>query len=623
MAQQDWYSASELLRESLMANPSHAEGTFDLAECYYELGEFDEALDCARRARLLARSDMSVANLEAVTLIALGRLDEASSVIAEILSREPNNLEALFASGELDVARGRPSDALARYSGALTRFPDDRRLLLSLALISGALGDSDSALSFINRAVLRHPDDSRVFYYAAYVNAQAGLTGQAISNARTALRLRPDYAMALSLLGNLMYVSGDFAEAERLAGQAITADRSDMAAWYLRGLSLMRLGQNGQAIDVFANALAIDSGSEFIRFALDEALISSTPLEDARRSRWASWYFGRARDFRSRNLMGQALFEYQRGLRLNPFAPERRDYAELLRLQGYPARFTEELRFMQQNLGMGGNGIDDTLEAYDSTLSAALLRTWQIDPLEIDGRQWKLAVFSTGPQAASAHVDAATTAAGLVREVLVHDRAIATVDLDIRPGSFAQAFRSAREAGADYFMMISAGENERDISLKGELFVARTGSPAGTFQAFRTGGDRLRNAARGIVDQTGAALPFRAQLAARRQAQGLIDSGRTDGVKAGDVFSIIRKGQLQTANQGIGLVYDQGNLAGTITIDSVDEEVAAGTISASGFFDRIEAGDELILQETQDTRVRAETPANPELRSMLRALRPD
>jgi tetratricopeptide (TPR) repeat protein len=87
MADENWYSAVESFLECLRLNSAHAEGTAALAECYYELAEFDEALNWARRARQLARTNMSVANLEVFTLIALGQLDAASALVSDILAR--------------------------------------------------------------------------------------------------------------------------------------------------------------------------------------------------------------------------------------------------------------------------------------------------------------------------------------------------------------------------------------------------------------------------------------------------------------------------------------------------------------------------------------------------------
>ncbi|MDR0315319.1 MAG: tetratricopeptide repeat protein [Treponema sp.] len=620
MALEDWYTAAEALIECLRFNPAHAEGTAALAECYYELGEFDEALVWARKARALARTNMAVANLEAYTLIALGQLDAAAVLIGEILGREPYNREATFAAGQLDIARGRSTEALSRYREAERRYPDDRRLLLSLALVSGSLGDTATALSSIDRALAQHPDDYRVFYYAAYVNAQADRIPQAVRYAEQTLSLRPGYGPARSLLANLRYRSGQYEEAARLADEAIAANRDDMSAWYLKGLAYMRMNRSADALTIFSNAIAVNANDEFIRTVLEDSLIAVTSLEDPRRSRWASWHFERARDFRSRNMSEQAVFEYRRGLRLNPYARDRREYAELLRLQGYPARYLEELRFLQDQ-GIADRSLNDAVETYSSLLSAALFRRWQVNPMELTERHWKIAVFSIQGQSSFYHVDAGAVASAYIRELLIHDRNISPLNLELRQSSFSPAFRQAREAGADYFMIISTMENERDISLKAELFVARTGAPAGTFYTYRTGPDRLRNASRGIADQLAASLPFRAKLLMRHQAQGLIDKGRADGVTNGAVYDVVKKGRPQIASEGIGLIYTADDLVGRITIESADEEVAAGSLARNGFFDRIEPGDEIIFQAEKGSQARPEIAANPELRALLRTLR--
>jgi hypothetical protein len=139
---------------------------------------------------------------------------------------------------------------------------------------------------------------------------------------------------------------------------------------------------------------------------------------------------------------------------------------------------------------------------------------------------------------------------------------------------------------------------------------------------YRTGQDRLRNAARGIVEQLAASLPFRGELLVRRQAQVLIDKGRVDGVKNGDVYDVVKKGQPVILNEGIGLSYTTDDLVGRVTIENADEEVSSGALSRSGFFDRIAVGDEIILQAKKDeTTPPAEPGINPELRALLRTLR--
>ncbi|GHV86302.1 hypothetical protein AGMMS50230_19100 [Spirochaetia bacterium] len=465
-----------------------------------------------------------------------------------------------------------------------------------------------------------HSEDYRVYYYAAYLASRGGRIPEGIRYAERALFYKNTFVPARSLLANLRYRQGQYDEAARLADELIAKNREDSAAWYLKGMAFSRLGRRQDAISVLSTAVSITPDDEFIRMALEDLLISATNVEAEARRRWASWHFTRAKDFKARNLSDQALFEYRRGLRLNPYARERQDYAEILRLQGFPARFMEELRFMQ-DLGMGNQGIDDAVESYTARLANALYRRWQVEPLLVTRRHWKIAVFSVASQSAFYHVDGAAVAAAYVKDLFVHDRNISPLEAELRQASFSTAFRTAREGGADYFLVLSVTENERDISLKGELFVARTGSPAGTFNAYRTGPDRLRNAGRNVVDQLIAALPFRGELAARRAGAGLIDKGKADGVKTETVYDIVKKGRSAVKNEGIGLEYTADDITGTITIGETDEEVAAGTLARNGFYDRIEPGDEIVSQQEKTKLPVPGQAADPELRALLRALR--
>jgi tetratricopeptide (TPR) repeat protein len=620
MLQENWYAAAESLLECVRLNSAHAEGTAALAECYYELGEFDQALVWARKARTLSRGSASLANLEASALVALGRLDQAQALVNETLSREPYNLEALFVGAELEVAQGRFSDAVVRYREAARRFPDDRRLLLSLALTLCSLGDTEAARPYIERALLQGSEDYRVYYYAAYVEAKAGRLAEAIGYTEQALSFKPGHRPARSLLANLRYRAGQFEAAAALADQAIAEDRSDIGAWYLKGMSLIGLGRTADALGILSTATGIDPNDEFVRYALEYLLINNTRVEDERRTRWAEWHFDRARSYRSRNLTDQALFEYRRGLRLNPYAVDRRDYADILRLQGYPARYLEELRFLRSN-GIQERAVEDAIEAYDALLADALYRRWDVDPVDAARRHWKVAVFSLAAADTFCHADAGTVASAFVRDLLVHDRNIAAADLDLKQDAFSAAFRSAREAGADYFLVITVSENARDLSLKGELFVGRTGSPAATFRAYRTGDDRLRNASRALAEQLSGALPFRASLIRRRASQGLINKGRADGVQAEKEYDVVKKGQAFIRNDGIGLAYSPEDVVGKLRIERADEEVSMGILARQGFFDRIGLGDEIILQEEQPPSPPPELLADPELRALLRTLR--
>jgi hypothetical protein len=115
-------------------------------------------------------------------------------------------------------------------------------------------------------------------------------------------------------------------------------------------------------------------------------------------------------------------------------------------------------------------------------------------------------------------------------------------------------------------------------------------------------------------------LPVRGRLLIRKQGQALINKGKADGILQDTVYDIVKKGRPQTANEGIAIIYSSDELVGKLTITNVDEEIAIGTLARNGFFDRIEPGDEIILQANKTNRT-VESAASPELRALLRTLR--
>jgi tetratricopeptide (TPR) repeat protein len=632
MLNDDWYAAIEDFLECLRQNPAHAEGAAALAECYYTIGEYDEALVWVRKARSLARLNMEAANLEAFILIAQGRLDEAGEIVKYVRDREPYNRNALFTAAELEVARGKPGEAVKLFNEAARRYPDDRRLLVSLALVLGSLGDAETARRYIERAEVKHPDDYRVYYYAAYLASRAGRINAAISDAERALSLRPGFLPALSLLASLRYRNGEYEESAALADRIIAASHDDAGAWLLKGMAYDSMGRKNDARIVLEQALGFDGGDEFIRIALENLVIETMRLEDPERSRWAAYHFNRARSYRERNLNSDALFEYRRGLRIDPYAKERLAYAEILRLQGYPELYLEELKFMR-DLGMNDRAANDQIETYSALLGGGLVKRWNVEIEEIQPH-WNIAIFSVAGQSAYYHTDAAYITSRYIKDILVHDGNINTPDLELRQSSFASAFRAARDGGgvsggrsADYFLIVNVLENERDIAIRAELYVARTGAAAAVFSVYRTGTDRLRNAARNIAQQLGGALPFRSVLLRRAAGEGLIDKGRLDGAREDAVYQIVKKGRVDVLSEGIGLKYAEGDITGTFTAKQAGEELTAGTLTRTGFFDLITEGDEVIAapEDAESTGKKSaavpEGAADPELRAMLRSLR--
>ena len=383
---EDWFGAIELYLAALQVNPTYTEAIQGLAESYYALEEYGQALDRVVEARRLKGDDPALLSMEAFIRIGLGETGKASELFRAVLARLPNDLEARFGLALLDLRSGRPTDARARLTESLRISPRNARALLSLALISADVGRDRDAETYIENALRYHSQDARTQYVAARLAARGGRVREAVERARSALEIRPSYGEARRLLASLLLESGDAGTAAQLMESAVSRDRGDALAWYTLGVARSRLGQTDPGIYAFEAALALRPDDEVARRALEDLVIDATSVEDSRRARVAEERFARGFQFESNREYERALAEYRRGLRVDPYSkPGRTRYAELLRLRGKPSSYLAELEFLK-SLDKADPAILDAVENYASALAGAVGRSWGLDQLLLEKR---------------------------------------------------------------------------------------------------------------------------------------------------------------------------------------------------------------------------------------------
>ncbi len=591
---ENWYRAIESYQEALRDNPSFNKAYQGLAESFYALGEYDQALDFTAKAESYRKNDPVLLDLRGFILIGLGRLDEASKAFNGVLSAWPNDIEARFGLAEIDVCAGKVSAAADEYLGALQRNPQNRKALLSLAIISRENGNAAAARDYIAKALRYHGDNPQVFYYAAYVAAQDGQMGEAENRVRGALSLNPDYDDARELLGSILYAQGRYSEVLTLCDARIAANRNHASAWYVRALALDKLSRYDEAVKSAQTGLQVNPSDEVLRTLAESIIIERFSFEDSRRATWAAWHLDTARQAAQKNMSEQALYEYRRALKINPYDVDARQaYAKLLLNRGYPARYLGQLKFVQ-SIGKSTNAINDAVESYGKLLSTSIVERWSIDPLYLEKDHSSIGIYYQTDSANLAHPDAERVTASLIADAFSADPRFSVAAHASAVGSYSEAFRASREAGEQYFGLVRFRENPRDIQLTVDLYVSRTGAKADSFAVFRSGNDRYASAMRRVVQSIAVSFPMRGTILKRQQSNVAIDLGKSDGVKVGDVFEVYPTDSVAVKNDGIGLTRDPADLLGTVTISAVDEDISQGALARNGFYDRVAAGDAIL-----------------------------
>lgn len=592
----DTYRAADAFTEAVAINPGYADAWAALAECQYQLGEYERCITFIEKAYSFGPRVPALVTLEGFARIGLGAPDDARKRFEETLVRLPNDRDARFGLALLDLRSGRPADAKARLAASLKTAPRDARALLSLALISRSEGRADESVAYLTEALRWSSGDAAASYAAAAMYAEQGDAIEAARLARAALDTKPAYAPARGLLASLYFERGALDEARTILDGSIKYNRSDSQAWFLLGMVEAAAGRRTDAEYALRTLAAQRPDDELARIALENLAMDTTSFEDPSRADLANWRFARAADFEKRLLYEKAIAEYRRGLAINPYANEgRRRYAELLRGSKLATSYLSELRFLA-DIGKSDQALSDAIEIYDSLLQGSVGRAWKVSETSLPSNPYRIAVFSVGPGGTPYHAGSDLVIARYLRDALAFVPGLAPERGVPRVPGFADAFRLARESGADWFVLVGVAESERDVVVSAELHAARTGALAARFEAPRSGNDRVALAVASIVQSIRGSMPLHGTLLSRSGDMGLVDLGRVDGVAVGDSFLVVRNGGVNIRPDGQGITWNDADIVARITAKRLDDELLEGTLERVGFFDRINPRDTVVRE---------------------------
>jgi hypothetical protein len=220
-----------------------------------------------------------------------------------------------------------------------------------------------------------------------------------------------------------------------------------------------------------------------MRALMENIIIGQMSVEDARRSSWAAWHVDKAKEFEQKNFSDQALYEYRRTLKINPYDVQSRlSYAKLLLTRGYPGRYLEQLQFIQ-SLGKSSTPVNDAVESYGKLLVNSLTNKWKVNPVNLDKAHTRIGLYFHSDPATILHPDSERLTTGMIAEVFSYDLRFSVQASDVPVGSYSEAFRTSREKGEDYFALVKFRESERDMF----LLPARMQTPLPFFALAMTG----------------------------------------------------------------------------------------------------------------------------------------
>lgn len=216
--------------------------------------------DAKRVLREVLQSDPtagSAARLLSALTLADANVDEATSVLAPVLSKDPKDVDAMIARGEARLVQKQTTEGMSDIRGIVGTGTDLAPAHYDLAVgymqianAAKARPDVDSALKGANRelqtALKLAPGYPEAILQLAALRTQAGAANDAVADVEHFIADNPRSVRARTILGSALLTAGRIPEADEAFRDVLRLSPSNAEAHYWLGmLQLKQENRNG------------------------------------------------------------------------------------------------------------------------------------------------------------------------------------------------------------------------------------------------------------------------------------------------------------------------------------------------------------------------------------------
>jgi tetratricopeptide (TPR) repeat protein len=590
---QDFYTATVYLKEAIAINPNYSDALFAMAEVYFFLEAYREALTLLDEVDRLG-SSVRARTLRGRTLAVLGQVSEAEMIFRIVLQGEPNNIDALFGMAEVLLLQGKHDQAIRQIEDLLRLYPDNRRGLLSLALIFTNMKEYVRAQRYMDQAVYYFPHDPLVRFNAGLHFEQREMWSRALEHYQATYVINPQYNGLAERRAAVLLGTGQYAQTIAILEELIRGrGRTDPNVWSTLASTFTQMGDLKQAFTTHQEVLRLQPYDELNRLSAEDFVMNSFPIGSTEREELSRFRYQEGVRFQRSLQNTRAHHNFRRALLLNPYDPQLRfAFGQLMNEMGFPIFYLEQLRLLKQE-GTASQLMLDILAREERRVIPNPAHEFGMPngPL---GLPIKIMVTRLPSQS---QVDRFNSD-GLFQRTFTEDMQrfsrFETIDVGVSD-SVSEAWRTARTSNMDFFVIIRFVENNRQLFMESSLYLASTGALIQTNSVRRAGITRISDAITALTDSLHNLIPVKATLVRRSGQKALISAGHLNGVSLGDVFVVVESNNNRfVAFKPYFEIIGVNNL-GQLTVDQVGDYASRGILTSHVRPDIMAAEDAVFL----------------------------
>jgi len=178
--------------------------------------------------------------------------DQASSLLQEALSLEPNNLDALITSSQLLASQERFEEAIKPLNHALTINPQLQSARMMRSELYIRTNQLEKARNEANTLLKQNPNNGLAHFTLSRLQLDAQQHSKAQTSAEKALRSMPQHLMTHFILGATHYAQKNFEQAQFYLEKFVAAQPDHLIATRLMGAIYLQLQDTNSAIDLLS-----------------------------------------------------------------------------------------------------------------------------------------------------------------------------------------------------------------------------------------------------------------------------------------------------------------------------------------------------------------------------------
>ncbi len=204
------------LRKVFGLDESQALAGLPLAVALLQRGDYEGALDVAKKLSSAAPNELTYKNIMGIALVGMGDLPAAKTLFEFMLTIDPDSPAAFINLAKIERRTGHYDKAESILQDLLQTRPDDPQLMVELSRLELTRGEPDVALRWARNAALHGKDTFEIQKYLIELLVKLGDPAAALKVALEQDSVHPDDYRVQQALVNTQLAAGESAQASSI-----------------------------------------------------------------------------------------------------------------------------------------------------------------------------------------------------------------------------------------------------------------------------------------------------------------------------------------------------------------------------------------------------------------------